>query len=146
MHDKGLTPRAKRLCEYYVESGSAAQAGLKAGYSKSSARQTAHRIITSDAGREYIDSLMAAAHTAKVADISEVLEYLTDVMRGNVRDAFGLDPSLQERTRAAQELIKRYQAGESKTAPALDKLDSMLQDFRVAVGMDQDNVPPSSDE
>lgn len=42
-----------------------------------------------------------------VADAEEVMEYFSSVMRGEVKDQFGLDAPLSERTRAAQELAKR---------------------------------------
>lgn len=35
------------------------------------------------------------------------MQYFTDVMRGKITDQFGLDASLSERTKAAQELAKR---------------------------------------
>lgn len=42
-----------------------------------------------------------------IADGSEVMRYLTSVMRGEVSDQFGLDAPLAERTRAATEIAKR---------------------------------------
>ena len=42
-----------------------------------------------------------------IADGSEVMRYLTAVMRGEVSDQFGLDAPLTERTRAATEIAKR---------------------------------------
>lgn len=42
-----------------------------------------------------------------VATAEEVMSYLTKVMRGEIKDQFGLEAPLSERTRAAQELAKR---------------------------------------
>jgi len=42
-----------------------------------------------------------------IADAQEVLKYFTDVMRGEIKDQFGLDAPLSERTSAAKELAKR---------------------------------------
>lgn len=42
-----------------------------------------------------------------VATAQEVMSYFTSVMRGEVKDQFGLEAPLSERTRAAQELAKR---------------------------------------
>lgn len=42
-----------------------------------------------------------------VATAQEVMSYFTAVMRGEVKDQFGLEAPLSERTRAAQELAKR---------------------------------------
>ena len=43
----------------------------------------------------------------KIADATEVMEYFTGVMRGDIKDQFDLDAPLSERTRCAQELAKR---------------------------------------
>lgn len=42
-----------------------------------------------------------------IADADEILQYFTRVMRGEVKDQFGLDAPLSERTAAAKELAKR---------------------------------------
>ena len=42
-----------------------------------------------------------------IANAEEVMSYFTAVMRGDVKDQFGLEAPLSERTRAAQELAKR---------------------------------------
>lgn len=42
-----------------------------------------------------------------MADEHEIFAYFTAVMRGQVLDQFGLEASLQERTRAAECLAKR---------------------------------------
>lgn len=42
-----------------------------------------------------------------VADAVEVMQYFTQVMRGEIKDQFGLDASLSDRTQAAKELAKR---------------------------------------
>ncbi len=42
-----------------------------------------------------------------VADANEIMKYFTDVMRGDIKDQFGLDAPLSERTSAAKELAKR---------------------------------------
>jgi phage terminase small subunit len=42
-----------------------------------------------------------------IADADEIMQYFTRVMRGEVKDQFGLDAPLGERTAAARELAKR---------------------------------------
>ena len=50
---------------------------------------------------------LSKINDAMTADASEVLRYFTAVMRGQVKDQFGIEASLQERTRAAEALAKR---------------------------------------
>ena len=44
---------------------------------------------------------------ARIADVAEVMRFLTSVMRGEVKDQFDLDAPLSERTNAAKEILKR---------------------------------------
>ena len=45
--------------------------------------------------------------SASIATATEVMEYFTQVMKGEILDQFGLEAPLSERTRAAVELAKR---------------------------------------
>jgi len=50
---------------------------------------------------------LEALRKETIADADEILQYFTRVMRGEVKDQFGLDAPLSERTAAAKELAKR---------------------------------------
>jgi phage terminase small subunit len=67
--------------------------------------------MKSIAGKDYItDEITYRLDQLKketVADADEILQYFTAVMRGQVKDQFGLDAPLSERTSAARELAKR---------------------------------------
>ena len=58
--------------------------------------------------KEYIDLRLAELEEKRVASAEEVLQYLTKVMRGEEKDQFDMDASLQDRTKAAELLGKRY--------------------------------------
>jgi phage terminase small subunit len=63
------------------------------------------------AGKDYIaDEITYRLDILKkqsIATADEILQYFTKVMRGEVKDQFGLDAPLSERTSAARELAKR---------------------------------------
>lgn len=63
------------------------------------------------AGKDYItDEITYRLDLLKkesVADADEIMQYFTKVMRGEIKDQFGLDAPLSERTAAARELAKR---------------------------------------
>jgi phage terminase small subunit len=63
------------------------------------------------AGKDYItDEITYRLDQLKketIADGDEIMQYFTAVMRGQVKDQFGLDAPLSERTSAARELAKR---------------------------------------
>lgn len=54
-----------------------------------------------------IERLRKEMEDEKIADIREVLQFLTSTMRGEVKDQFELDPALSDRINAAKELLKR---------------------------------------
>lgn len=62
-------------------------------------------------GKDYItDEITYRLELLKketIADADEIMQYFTSVMRGEVKDQFGLDAPLSERTAAARELAKR---------------------------------------
>ena len=56
----------------------------------------------------FIDALLQELEDQRIAKADEVLQFLTAAMRGEVKDSFDLDPSLQDRMKAAELLGKRY--------------------------------------
>lgn len=103
-----LTPQeAMFIDEYLISNGR--QAVLKAYPNRNPA--TAAQYAQVLLNKEYINSeikhRMEQAKCASIADAQEIMEYFTKVMRGEVSDQFGLEASLGERTKAAQELAKR---------------------------------------
>lgn len=102
-----LTPKQKAFCEYYLESSNGAQSAIKAGYSEKTAVETASRLLTYHKIQEEISRLREGMRSENIASAQEVMEYFSKVMRGEIKDQFGLDAPLSERTKAAQELAKR---------------------------------------
>lgn len=103
-----LTPKQKAFADYYIETGNATEAAKKAGYSKKTAAVIGTENLTKPNIKQYIDIRMKEIESKRIASGEEVLQYLTKVMRGEERDQFDLDASLQDRTKAAELLGKRY--------------------------------------
>ena len=118
-----LTDKQKRFCEEYIVDCNATQAAIRAGYSKLSARQMGTENLSKPSIREYIDELQTKVkQTApdKIADASEIEQYLTSVMRGEQQEQTlkwigegaqtitNIDVSAKDRLKAAELLGKRY--------------------------------------
>lgn len=125
-----LTPNQKAFADYYLECGNASEAARKAGYSEKTAAATASRLLTNVNVSAYIAERMNAQDESRVASADEVLQFYTDVMRGKVKDAFGLDPGLAERLKAADSLFKRYAVANDRQKSTMEKLDNLLQEMR----------------
>ncbi len=103
-----MSERQKAFSDYYIETLNQTEAAKRAGYSEKTARSIGSENLTKPNIKEYIDLRLAQMEEARVASASEVLEYLTRVMRGEEKDQFDMDASLQDRTKAAELLGKRY--------------------------------------
>lgn len=115
-----LTPKQKKFCEYYIQSGNATDAARKAGYSKKSAEAIGLENLGKPGIKAYIAERMNNQDKNLVADADEVLKFYSAVMRGEVKDQFGLDASLTDRLKAGDSLMKRYAAAGSKKNEAED--------------------------
>lgn len=76
-----LTEKQKRFADEYIIDPNAKQAAIKAGYSEKTAAVIAAENLTKPNVQEYIDQQLKAIQSEKIADTTEVLEYLTSVMR-----------------------------------------------------------------
>lgn len=81
----------------------------------------------------YIKRRTDEQEAALVADSNEILKFYTAVMRGEVKDQFGMDASLSDRLKAGDSLMKRYAAASDRNRTTMEKLDSMLKEFQDAV-------------
>lgn len=101
-----LTEKQKRFIDYYVETANATESAKKAGYSSKTAKNIGAENLTKL--NYFIQERLQQLENNRIASQEEVLQYLTKVMRGEEKDQFGLDASLQDRTKCAELLGKRY--------------------------------------
>jgi len=101
-----LTEKQKRFIDYYIETANATESAKRAGYSEKTADRIGHENLRKL--EFFIQERLEEKEDKRIASQDEVLEYLTKVMRGEEKDQFGLDASLQDRTKCAELLGKRY--------------------------------------
>ena len=104
---KHLNKRQIDFVQEYMRTNNINQSAIKAGYSPKTASVQGSRLLTNVKVSAYINAINERLESDKIADIEEVMQYLTSVMRGEKKDQFDLDPSLSERTKAASELARR---------------------------------------
>ena len=119
-----LTPKQKAFAEYYIETGNATEAAIKAGYSKKTAKEVGYENLTKPHIKSYVDEKMKELEDKRIAKADEVLKYLTRVIRGeeteqvvvteNIGDfmsearVINKELSAKDRIKAAELLGKRY--------------------------------------
>lgn len=101
-----LTEKQKRFIDYYVETANATESAKRAGYSSKTAKNIGAENLAKL--NYFIQERLRQLENDRIASQEEVLQYLTKVMRGEEKDQFGLDASLQDRTKCAELLGKRY--------------------------------------
>lgn len=107
-HDgHSLTPRENAFITKYIELGNTRQAVIQAGYTTKAPDQQGQALLNKDYINSEIKYRMSQVRDNGIANAEEIMQYFTSVMRGEINDTFGLEASLSERTKAAQELAKR---------------------------------------
>lgn len=124
-----LNERQKAFADYYIQTGNATEAAIKAGYSEKTARSIGAENLTKPDISAYIRKRLDEQSGKRVADANEVIEFYTAVMRGEVKDQFGLDASLSDRLKAGDALMKRYAVTDNGSKGIIEKLDKVLGDI-----------------
>lgn len=111
-----LTPKQKAFADYYIECGNATEAAKRAGYKDSSARQIGAENLTKPSISAYIAERQKQIDDSRIASAAEVQRFYSAVLRGEIKDQFGLEASLDTRMAAGRELMKRHERAEGQKA------------------------------
>lgn len=115
-----LTGKQKRFCDEYLIDCNATQAAIRAGYSPKTANEQGSKLLNNKRIVAYIERQLEKLHNKKMADVQEVMEYLTAVMRGEyteqvlrfvgdgVQEITNIEIAAKDRIRAAELIGKRY--------------------------------------
>ncbi len=122
-----LSIRENIFIDKYIELANATQAAIIAGYTEKSATTTANRMLSKDYINAEIKYRTNERYAANAASAQEVMDFFTKVMRGEIKDQFGLEAPLSERTKAAQEIAKRTVDIENRMAGKKDMQTPEIQ-------------------
>ena len=119
-----MTPKQKRFCDEYLIDTNATQAAIRAGYSEKTAYAIGNENLSKPELRAYIDERLAEMQSKTIADATEVMQYLTSVLRGEEKEEtivvegigdgcsearkMKKDVSPKDKLKAAELLAKRY--------------------------------------
>ena len=81
-----MIKRMKDFADYYLESGNIYQSAIKAGYSENYAKTNASRLLEKDSVKNYMDERLKEINSKRIADITEVMEYLTKGLRQELEE------------------------------------------------------------
>ena len=113
-----LTLKQKAFADYYIECGNATEAAKRAGYKDSSARQIGAENLSKPSISAYIAERQKQIDDSRIASAAEVQRFYSAVLRGEIKDQFGLEASLDTRMAAGRELMKRHERAEGQKTDA----------------------------
>lgn len=124
-----LTPKQKAFADEYLICGNATQAAKKAGYKEKAAYAMGAENLKKPQISAYIAERQKQVEDSRIADVKEVMEFYSAVLRGEVKDQFDMDAALSDRLAAGRELMKRYEKSDDGRKDALSKLDEVLKEI-----------------
>lgn len=129
--DTPLTPQEQMFVTEYIKTGNSQHAARVAfpGRAPTTAQTIAHRLMYQPHIQAEIKKVMDELRKETIATADEVMTYFTGVMRGEIKDQFGLDAPLAERTKAAQEIAKRTIDIENRANGKADTLIEVKLDW-----------------
>jgi len=124
-----LNARQKAFCEYYVASGNATDAAIKAGYKEKNARKIGSENLTKTDIKAYVKELMDKAESERIASAEEVLQILTSTMRGEIQEEVIVVEGEGDGVSSARIMKKQVSAKERiKAAELLGKRHALFTD------------------
>lgn len=125
-----LTPKQKAFADEYLICGNATEAAKKAGYKEKAAYAMGAENLRKPQISAYIAERQKQIDDSRIADVKEVMEFYSAVMRGEVKDQFDIDASITDRLSAGRELMKRYEKADNTKNESLDRLDEILKGLK----------------
>lgn len=98
-----LTVKQEKFCQEYAKCGNATEAYINAGYSvnKEVAKANASRLLTNDNIKKRLAELAEETKTESIADIQEMQEVLTKIIRREMYDEGAVVDGEREKKPAA---------------------------------------------
>lgn len=81
-----MTPRQEKFCLEYAASGNAYHSALNAGYSENYAKGNVNKLLDNESVKKRLQELKEKAESEKIADIKEMQERLTSIIRQDITE------------------------------------------------------------
>lgn len=158
MKRNGLTPKQEAFIDAYIETGNASEAAKRAGYSEKTARAVGAENLTKPYIKAAIEARQVEIRSKRTADITEVMEFLTSALRGELTDdtvvvegaGDGISNariietriSSRDRIKAAENLLKRFpgKLDKAEQKARIKRLETELLAMEQGKGTEGDDV------
>ena len=145
----GLSKKRQRFCDEYLVDLNGTQAAIRAGYSAKTAKQIGSKLLTMIDVAQYIAKQQKIIQNSKIADATEVEEYLTSAMRDELSEevvAFGPDgqPVKVSKGLAGREKIKAAELMARRHGLLTDNVNANVTGTVVIEGFNDDDSSGSN--
>lgn len=107
-----LTPRQERFCIEYASSGNAYKSAIAAGYSDAYAKGNINKLLENVRVKTRLQELKEKAESEKIADVKEMQEKLTEIIRQSIDEEVVVVEGVGEGCSEARILKKKPSAKE----------------------------------
>lgn len=142
-----LTLKQRKFVAEYLKSGNATDAAIKAGYSQKTARFVGSENLTKHNIKRYISEKMKEIENSKIADATEVLQFMSKVVRGEEKETVVVttaesvqtlekEADIKTKLIAAKELLKRFPATNDELQRAIvekAKADAEIAQYKASI-------------
>lgn len=136
---KPLTHNEILFCEKYIETQNGTQSYLfiRPNVKEESAKVNASKMLTRTNIKKYIEERLKPIQEAEekkaIADADEILEFITAVIRGEVKDQLGFETSVKDRLTASKMLADRYKLFDKPKDPNEEKEEEEKNKSKVII-------------
>ena len=124
-----MLKRMKDFADFYLETGNIYESAIKAGYSENYAKTNASRLLEKDSVKEYMSERLEEIKSQRIADITEVMEYLTKGLRQELEEEVVVTEGIGDGFSSAKIIKKKVSIKDSnKCAEMLAKRFGILTD------------------
>ncbi len=149
-----LTEKQKRFVDAYIETGNASESARRAGYSPKTAFRSGQENMQKPAIKQALAARLKEIESKRIANVTEVMEFLTSALRGELTDENIVTEgtgegcseariietriSSKDRLNAAQQLLKRFprQMDVAEQQARIKRLASELESLEKANGVE----------
>lgn len=144
-----LTEKQKAFCDYYIESLNATESYKKAYPNckkDATARTNSSKLLTNTNIKKYIDEQLQQMQSNRIADATEVLEYLTRIIRNEETEEAVLTVNTGDFTSEVRKVQKEISAKDKiKAAELLGKryglyTEKLEADVNQVIFVGEDNL------
>lgn len=139
---KKLRIQWKKFADEYIKTGNVYQSAINSGYSENYAKTNACKLLEKDSIKAYIDDRMKKLEEEAIADQSEILRYLTRIIRDEEREEVlvnvgNFEQERQEIKISAKDKIKAAELLGKRYGSWTDKVDMTLEVPTIISGDDK---------